>query len=277
MKVTILGSGSGGNSILVEGGGTRILVDAGFSGREIERRLAVVGVEPESIEGIVITHDHGDHTHGTGVLARRFGLPLYLTELTRDACRRLLRGDEEIRLYHSSKPFSIGPLNVHPFLTLHDAVDPVAISISDEESGTKLGIATDLGRPTASVRHALSHSDLLILEANHDEAMLWNAPYPWSVKQRIASSHGHLSNNVAADLVRELFHPEMRGVVLAHLSEAANDPELAREVVGLALEEVSYRGRLLVAGQDEPLETIDIPSLRETTRYHEADPQLSLL
>lgn len=256
MRVTVLGSGSDGNSILVEADGVRILIDAGFSGKDIERRLATVGVEPDSLSGIVITHDHGDHTRGMGVAARRWGLPLYLTPRTRAACSKLLSGREEIIEYDSAVPFRIGPLLVEPFLTVHDAVDPVAIAVRDPERGVKMGIATDLGRPTSSVRHALAGCDLLILEANHDEMMLWNGPYPWSVKQRIASSHGHLSNRAAAELVRELHHPELATVVLAHLSDSSNDPNLALEVVGAELEGAGYRGNLMVAPQDEPLEPI---------------------
>lgn len=273
MRVTVLGSGSSGNATVIEAGGTRVLVDAGFSGRDLERRLNSVGIEPESLDGIVITHDHIDHTRGMGILARRFGIPLHLTEITRDACSKLLSGKEEVHIYQSSSPFRIGTLEVEPFLTVHDAVDPVAVALRDTESGLKLGIATDLGRPTAGVRHALANCDLLILEANHDEAMLWNGPYPWSVKQRIASSHGHLSNRAAAELASELYHPGLGAVILAHLSDHCNVGELAHEVVGTALESLGFSGDLLVAGQDEPLEPIDLESLRERS----ADVQLSLL
>lgn len=261
MRVTVLGSGSGGNSTLVEAGETRILVDAGFTGKDLERRLRHVGVDPESLDAIVITHDHGDHTRGMGILARRFRIPLYLTEITRSACSGLLSGKEEVRTYESLRPLRIGPLEVQPFLTVHDAADPVAVAIRHVESDLRLGIATDLGRPTTSVRHALAGCHLLILEANHDEAMLWNGPYPWSVKQRIASSHGHLSNRAAAELARELHHPGLGAVVLAHLSEHCNDPGLARDVVGETLEEKRFGGKLVVAGQDHPLETIDVETL----------------
>ncbi|MCK5653073.1 MAG: MBL fold metallo-hydrolase, partial [Gemmatimonadetes bacterium] len=212
MRVTILGSGSKGNAILVEAGETRILVDAGFSARDLERRLGKVGVGSEEILAIVITHDHGDHTRGMGVFARRFGTPLYLTEPTRDACRNLLKGSEEIRSYRAGFPFPIGDLVVEPFLTVHDATDPVAVAVRHAETGMKVGVATDLGRPTAQLRHALSGSDLLIIEANHDEALLHQGSYPWSVKSRIASSHGHLSNDAAANLVLELMHPRLAGV-----------------------------------------------------------------
>jgi len=273
MKVTVLGSGSKGNSILVEARGTRVLVDAGFSARDLEGRLKRVGVEPEEILAIVITHDHGDHTRGMGVFARRFGTPLYLTEATRNACRSLLKGGEETRTYRAGFPFPIGELVVEPFLTIHDATDPVAVAIRDPQTGLKAGVATDLGRPTAQVRHALSGSDLLILEANHDEALLHQGSYPWSVKSRIASSHGHLSNDAAATLALELLHPRLAGVVLAHLSGECNSPALAEAVVGRALKGAGYRGLLQVAVQDAPTGPLD---LRELSRRLDPD-QLSLI
>ncbi|MEX0906944.1 MAG: MBL fold metallo-hydrolase, partial [Gemmatimonadota bacterium] len=235
MRVTVLGSGSNGNATLVESGDVRILIDAGFSGRDLERRLNTVEVEPSSISGIIITHDHGDHTRGMGVLARRFALPLYLTQRTHAVCAALLDGTERIRPYASSAPFRIGGLEVRPFLTVHDAADPVAVTVLDTDSGARLGIATDLGRPTAAVRAELAGCHMLVLEANHDDAQLWSGPYPWSVKQRIASSHGHMSNRAAAELARELFHAGLRTVVLAHLSEHCNDRGLAADVVGRAL------------------------------------------
>lgn len=263
MRVTVLGSGSAGNATLVETRGGRVLVDAGFSGKDLARRLAMVDVDAASLDGVVITHDHGDHTRGMGVFARRFGVPLYLTRRTRDACGKLLRGKEDVRLYASSRPFHIGGLRIDPFLTVHDAADPVAVTLTEEESGSKLGIATDLGRPTAAVRSALAGSHLLVLEANHDETMLWNGPYPWSVKQRIASSHGHLSNRASAALAGELWHRELGGVVLAHLSEHCNDAGLARDVVTATLDALGFRGLLRVAPQPEPLEPIDVEAIRQ--------------
>jgi phosphoribosyl 1,2-cyclic phosphodiesterase len=273
MRVTVLGSGSGGNSVLVEAGETRLLVDAGFSGRDVERRLLAVGVEPASLQGILITHDHGDHTRGAGILARRFGLPLHMTRLTAAAIAPLLNGREALRPYDSAHSFTIGPLEIRPFLTVHDAADPIAVTLTDTGTGDRLGIATDLGRPTAAVRACLAGCHLLVLEANHDEALLWNGPYPWSVKQRIAGSHGHLSNHASAELARELCHPGLAGVILAHLSEHCNVPELAREVVGAALERSGYGGLVVVAGQETPLEPVDVAALR----LRMAPPQLTLL
>lgn len=272
MKVTVLGSGSRGNAILVESGGTRLLVDAGFSGKDLARRMAAVDVAPESVSAILVTHDHGDHTRGMGVFARRFGTPLHLTRRTRQACARLLRGDERVVEYDSARPFELGTLRIHPFLTVHDAVDPVAVTITDTASGSKLGVATDLGRPTTGVRAALNGCHLLVLEANHDDARLWNGPYPWSVKQRIASSHGHLSNRVAAELATELFHDGLSAVILAHLSDSCNDPGLAHEAVGASLERSGFRGLLRVADQDDAGEAMDVERLRATAAPH----QLSL-
>ena len=262
MKVTVLGSGSRGNAVLIESGGTRLLVDAGFSGRDLERRLAEAGVDPSSLTALLITHDHGDHTRGMGVAARRWKVPLHLTELTRNVCRGLLDGTEDVRPYTSANEVQVGGLTITPFLTVHDAVDPVAVTVTETETGEKLGIATDLGRATASVRHALQACHVLVLESNHDEILLRESPYPWSVKARIGGSHGHLSNRAAAELVRELYHEELCAVVLAHLSEQANHPSLAHEVVGEALERLRYRGSLAVAPQERPLETIDVTRLK---------------
>lgn len=272
--VTVLGSGSEGNATLVESGGVAILIDAGFSGRDLEQRIESVGVRVSSLAGIVISHDHGDHTRGMGILARRFGVPLHLTEKTRVACHALLSGKEQVVTYASSERFLIGPFEVQPFLTVHDAADPVAIAIEHKPTGSRLGIATDLGRPTASVRASLRNCHVLVLEANHDEAMLWNGPYPWSVKQRIASSHGHLSNRAAGDLLRELFHPGLGAVILAHLSVHCNSAPMAMQIPEKVLDRLGYRGTLQVAPQERPLEPIDVDALR---RKHVRAEQLSLL
>jgi phosphoribosyl 1,2-cyclic phosphodiesterase len=258
MRVTVLGSGSGGNATLVEAGDIRILIDAGFSGRDLERRMLEVEVDPASISAVVITHDHGDHTRGMGILARRFRLPVYLTARTRAVCTALLNGSEDVREYSSSQPFVLGALEVRPFLTVHDAADPVAVTVCNIETGARLGIATDLGRPTAAVRAELAGCHMLVLEANHDDALLWAGPYPWSVKQRIASSHGHLSNRAAAELARELFHGGLTHVVLAHLSEHCNDRALAAETVGAALARLHYRGSVAVAPQEQPMQPVDV-------------------
>jgi phosphoribosyl 1,2-cyclic phosphodiesterase len=262
VKIAMLGSGSRGNATLVCTDRTRILVDAGFSGRQLAERLRTVGTQPEEVDAVVLTHDHGDHTRGAGVFARRFGTPLYMTPATRDVCGNLLTGREEVREYGPGRPFPIGDLRVEPFLTVHDAADPVAVTVMGVGCGTRLGVATDLGRATEGIRHSLRDCDFLILEANHDEALLRTGPYPPSVQARIASSHGHLSNHGAARLALELLHARLSGILLAHLSAECNRPELALEVVGGALRDAGWDGYLEVAAQDEPTGPLDVLELR---------------
>lgn len=273
MRVAMLGSGSRGNATLLVSETTRILVDAGFSGRQLARRMESLGIEPESIDAVVLTHEHGDHTRGAGIFARRHRTPVYLTAGTREICADLFRGTEELRLYSPSRAFEVGDLRIHPFLTAHDAVDPVAVTVEGVTCGTRVGVATDLGRPTTGIRHSLAGCDFLILEANHDEALLRTGPYPPSVQARIASSHGHLSNHAAADFIGELVHSRLAGILLAHLSARCNDPTLALEVVGTALDRLGWTGWLQVAAQDEPTPLVDIHLLRNTT----GPAQLSIL
>jgi phosphoribosyl 1,2-cyclic phosphodiesterase len=275
MRVTVLGSGSAGNATLIEADGTRVMIDAGFSGKDLAVRLDTIGVEASSLTAILITHDHGDHTRGMGVLARRFGVPLYMTARTETACKALLNGKEGVTHYRAEQRFRIGNFEVTPFLTVHDAADPVAITIKHLPTGSKMGVATDLGRPTPGVRAALAGCHLLVLEANHDDEMLWKGPYPWSVKQRIASSHGHLSNRASADLARDLMHEGLGGVVLAHLSEHCNDEYLAQDIVVEALEKAKYRGTMQVGLPEKPLDPIDVMALRR--RIGATAEQLELL
>jgi len=261
VRVASLGSGSRGNALYVEEGGTRVLVDVGFSGAQLARRLEELGVEAASIDAVVVTHDHRDHTAGAGVAARRWGWPLYMSPATREAVDALLRGAEEVRPFRAGETFEVGELAFTPFLTCHDAADPLAVTVTGRTSGVKLGVATDLGRPTTSVRHALAGCHFLVLEANHDEVLLREGPYPWSLKERIGGSRGHLSNRLAAELAVELLHPDLCAILLAHLSEACNDPDRARGVVGAALEAEGWSGTLHVAVQDRPTPLFDVPRL----------------
>ena len=261
MRFSVLGSGSRGNALLIESGGTAILVDAGFSAKDLAGRLRAIDVDPDGLAAIVVSHDHSDHTRGIGVFARRHGTPLHLTAPTLEACRKLLKGEESVRTYEAGRPFSIGPLRIESFVTAHDAADPVGIAVVCEESGFRLGIATDLGRPTEGIRHALSGCDVLILESNHDEGLLQQAPYPWSVKARIRSSHGHLSNEAAARFAVELMHPGLKAVLLAHLSAESNRPTLALETVQRALRKAGFDGWIHVLDQDTPTPLIAVAEL----------------
>lgn len=261
LRVAVLGSGSRGNAVLVESGDTRLLIDAGFAARELERRLRAVGAAPESLTAVWITHEHRDHTIGMGVLARRFGLPLYLTDGTRRACQALLDGCDRLHVYRAAHRVTLGGLRIEPFLTAHDAADPVAVAVTELATGHRVGLATDLGAPTAGVRHALRGCHVLVLEANHDEVLLRDGPYPASVRARISGRRGHLSNQAAARLAAELYHPALAAIVLAHLSRECNDPALARAAVTKALRAVGYRGLLLTAHQDAPLEPLHVERL----------------
>lgn len=274
MRVACLGSGSRGNSVLVEAGDTRILIDAGFSGVELERRLARLHVDPERIEAVVVTHEHRDHTGGIGVAARRWGWPLHLTRATAEACATLLRGEERLEIHARDDRFEIGDLAVRLVPTCHDASDPVAVHLTCRRSGLKTGVATDIGRATASVRVAFRDCHFLVLEANHDEVRLRQARYPWSVKQRIGGSRGHLSNRLAGELVAELHHPELGGVLLAHLSQECNLAREAKAEVERALRRVRFRGCLAVAEQDEPSAWFDVAAL--SNRAVHGGPQLRL-
>ena len=266
MRFSVLGSSSRGNATLVAAGSTHIMVDAGFSGRELARRLAGLGVEPAELSAIVVTHEHGDHTRGAGVFARAHGTPLYMTAGTRQACDSLLRGSETVHIYRPGHPVNVGELEIEPFITVHDARDPVAVAISEPAAGLRLGIATDLGRPGVQAKHALRGCDALVIESNHDEEMLWRAAYPAAVKSRIASSHGHLSNQAAAALAVELLSPRLSVVVLAHLSEETNAPGLAKSVMDGALAASGYRGRVVVAEGDRATPLFDLAELRGRNR-----------
>jgi phosphoribosyl 1,2-cyclic phosphodiesterase len=274
LRVATLGSGSRGNSVFVECGQTRFLVDAGFSGSEIARRLDLLGVAPESIQAVVVTHEHRDHTAGIGIAARRWDWPLYLTPVTERACSALLRGSETVRHYEGEVPFKLGEARIHPSSTCHDAADPVALTILDPESGLKLGVATDLGRATTPIRNALAGCHFVVLESNHDEIMLRESPYPWSVKQRIGGSRGHLSNRLAAELAADLLHPALGGFLLAHLSDECNAPSAAVQQARKRLARTGYRGVVDVAPQDRPSPLYDVAALVDVARN--GGPQLQL-
>lgn len=271
LSVAALGSGSRGNAFLVESEDARLLVDAGFSGRELARRLEGLGVAPDELDAVVVTHEHRDHAAGIGVGARRWGWRLYMNGPTRLGCRALLRGDEDVRPLPPDA-LRLGSLSIEPVGTCHDAARPVALAVRHVPSGLKLGVATDLGRATTPVREALRACDFLVLEANHDERLLRDGPYPWGVKQRIGGSRGHLSNRLAAELARELVHSRLAGILLVHLSVECNDPARAVDRIGEGLGGTPYRGALAAAGQDEPTERFHVERLSRDLE----GPQLDL-
>jgi phosphoribosyl 1,2-cyclic phosphodiesterase len=255
-RLFVLGSGSRGNCCALEHENRVLLIDAGFSAREIGRRAAAVGLALDGLVGIALTHEHGDHARGAARLAARANVPLLTALGTWDRLHRL-RG----RLRHVPLPLLqevvLGPFMVRAGPTCHDAAEPVALVVRTAE-GAALGVAYDLGRATAATRYLLRDLTAIIIEANHDDFMLRTSSYPPVVQQRIAGSAGHLSNRAAAELLGELHHPGLAVVVLAHLSQQCNSAADARGTVEPALKRAGFRGTLYVAEQDTPLPAIEL-------------------
>jgi phosphoribosyl 1,2-cyclic phosphodiesterase len=323
VRFTVLASGSKGNSTVVSGGHTRILVDAGLSCRELFRRMKLAGEEPATLDAIIITHEHQDHIGGLAVTARKLGIPVYFTEATHRAWMRWLTprrqmtyaqwieqcrqqaaarqpepadlvdececeelepdsgpaviaaegvtpsvedsGKEQppkkdptwlpsVEYFQAGRPFQIGDIAVSPFTIPHDAADPVGFVFQAE--GVRLAVATDLGYVPPNVKAQLKGVDLLLLESNHDLEMLRDGPYPWSVKQRVLSRVGHLSNEATAEFLESGYDGQAAYVILGHLSESNNLPELAkitaeRALIGRA--SLLAANRLMLAGQHQPL------------------------
>ena len=245
MRVCLLASGSKGNAIFVDTGCSKILVDAGLSSSEILNRLAAVGVNGTELDAVLVSHEHTDHTRGAGALCRKLKIPLLLSYPT---CREInvsLRKIEVVE-FESGYPFTFKDMLIDPFPIAHDACDPVGFIIECHDG--KLGIATDLGIATRLVKDKLSGSRILVLESNHDEGMLLNGPYPWHLKQRIKSRHGHLSNTESTQLLEEIIHPDLEGIFLAHLSEVNNDPDIAFNAATMLLESQNMCAPRLIIG-----------------------------
>lgn len=325
VRFTVLASGSKGNATIVSGGCTRILVDAGLSCRELFRRMKLAGEDPQTLDAIVITHEHQDHVNGLAVTARKLGIPVYFTEPTHRAwmrwisprkqmtyaqwvelCRKqaaerqaevpvedITAGEPEspeaaetagpepgaepvaqnleecaaptkedptflpaVEYFEAGRPFEIGDIHVSPFTIPHDAADPVGFVFRAE--GVRMGFATDLGYIPPNVKAQLAGLHLLLLESNHDLEMLRDGPYPWPVKQRVLSRVGHLSNEAAAEYLENSYDGQAAYVILAHLSENNNLPELARVAAERALNGRAslLANRLLLAEQYQPLSSL---------------------
>ncbi|MHC1730240.1 MAG: MBL fold metallo-hydrolase [Syntrophobacteraceae bacterium] len=223
----VLASGSKGNSVLVCSAKTRILIDAGTTCKELSRRLGKTAVEAKQLDAIVISHEHSDHVTAAGVLSRKFNLPVYMSRGTVDNLPPDIGQLSSVKIFSSGRCFDLGDLRIHPFATSHDAREPAGFII--EHEGSRLGICTDLGIVTNLVKVRLQGCHGLVLEANHDVKKLMDGPYPPFLKQRIKSSHGHLSNEEACHLLDAIHHDKMRCVVFAHLSETNNHPDLVAE------------------------------------------------
>ncbi len=251
VRLCVLGSGSRGNSTWIATEKTRLLIDAGFSKRETYARLTAVGERPEACDALVISHEHADHIGGLRKLALDLEVPIYISGPTRD----VLRWDPKLsrfEMFSAGEKFAIGDIEVTPFSIPHDAVDPVAFTF--EAEGVRIGVVTDLGYIPELVKQHVRGCHCLVFESNHDLDMLRVGPYPWFVKQRVMSRHGHLSNLATAQFLTEAYDGGAQVLVLAHLSEANNHPEIARLSAQEALSSRPNGGapELHLASQDTP-------------------------
>ncbi len=222
MRLCVLGSGSKGQAVYVEAGDTRVLFDAGFSARELKRRLGLIDVDVADLDAVVISHEHSDHVAGLRVMGRQF--PVWATAGT---LSQVGRRHEIVdpKTIEAGASYEIGAVSFTTLPLSHDAAEPVGFVIEDECS--RAAIVTDLGVATRAIVHRLEDLDLVMIEANHDAQMLIDGTYPWELKQRIKSRHGHLSNQQSAELLAKIMSPRLKNVLLAHLSEANNLPRIA--------------------------------------------------
>lgn len=257
MRIASLGSGSGGNALVVISGDYRLLVDAGFSCRQIEKRLAALGEEAASLDALLLSHEHGDHVRGADRLLRRHGLPAYSTAGTLEHTDLSPEAAAAVQVIRSGIPFEVPGFLVEAVQVPHDACEPVGFVIEDT-AGKRLGVISDIGTRSQLVWARLRDLDCLVLETNHDLQMLRTGPYPWHLKQRVASRHGHLSNHEAAAGIPELVCDRLRHVMLYHLSRTNNLPALAAQLVGEALDREGSCAEVVLTQQNEPTDWVEV-------------------
>jgi phosphoribosyl 1,2-cyclic phosphodiesterase len=258
VRLTILGSGSSGNCAYVETDETRVLIDAGFSLRQIRQRLASIGRAPENLTGILVTHEHSDHVQSLPALCGKLGIPLYANRPTHEAVESQMQTRLACRLFTTGTSFEVGDITVDTFSIPHDAQEPVGFLL--RTSAGNIGFLTDLGHATRLVLERVRPANALVLEANHDVKMLQDCPRrPWSLKQRILGRHGHLSNEAAADAAEQIMSAELRHLYLGHLSRECNRPELAQRVVNDRLQKIgATHVRLELTSQALPCRTLSL-------------------
>jgi phosphoribosyl 1,2-cyclic phosphodiesterase len=263
MIVAPLSSGSAGNAYWFESDGTAILVDAGLGTRETKKRLASVGHDIEKLSAIVLTHEHSDHIHGAERLARKYAIPIYLTRGTLDASR-IDTEETKTVIFENNTYFTIGELQVHARRTIHDAADPACFVI-EARDGTRVGIASDLGHVDAEVVKHLSGCDGLFFEANHDLDMLRTGTYPWSLKRRIMSRFGHLSNDDSLTAVQRLLGAELKTLCMIHLSQKNNHESIVRDMCTRLLRRTGASIDFAIARQFEATGVFDVARRRPRT------------
>jgi phosphoribosyl 1,2-cyclic phosphodiesterase len=239
IQLTVLGSGSSGNAAVISSGKTHVLVDAGISAKQLDLRMRSAGLDPMLLSGVLLTHEHGDHTAGLAVFHKQFGVPIYTTPMTKEVIEDNFAKPPRWRLMNTGTAFEIQDLRVECFPVQHDAVDPVGFIFQDGDS--KLALVSDVGYITNLIRDRVAGAHTIFVEANYDNHLLeQDLKRPWGTKQRISSRHGHLSNQQVAEFVKEVAHAELEQVVLGHLSEDCNEPALAVKYVSEALATVGF-------------------------------------
>lgn len=261
LKFCSLYSGSSGNSLFVENNNTKILVDAGVSGKKIVEALDSINVKPEEIDAILVTHEHSDHVQSLGTFSKKFDIPVYANSKTWSQIPKEIGkiGKKNIFTFKTSEDFTIGDLVIHPFKTPHDAIESCGFNIYDGK--TKMSIATDLGHVTPEIQDCLKGSKFILLESNYEPEVLRLCSYPYLLKSRIAGPNGHLSNNMAGETISSLIESGLATVMLGHLSKESNFPEMAYETVLSELEMRKFKKgtvNLSVASRFEPSKLIEI-------------------
>jgi phosphoribosyl 1,2-cyclic phosphodiesterase len=258
MRFAVLGSGSGGNSAVVECGGLRLMIDAGLSAKQLNLRLGMLGIEPASLDGILLTHENGDHVRGLNVFLKQHPLPVFATSQTSHVVRETGIAGGTWKTFETGQTFALGDCEIRSFSIQHDAVDPVGFVIG--HATRRFGFVSDVGHVTRSMTECLSNLHGLFVEANYDEEMLdADTKRPWPIKQRICSRHGHLSNHQVAELIRGIAHAGLGRVVLGHLSSDCNTPAIILERLRGCLAELGHgHVGLHCACQHEPTEWFDL-------------------
>ncbi len=235
VEFTILGSGSSGNAAYLETGDTRLLVDCGFSARQIKQRLATINRIPDRLDGILITHEHTDHVAGLKHLAAKLGIPIYCNRHTSEEISRIHETAFDFRLFDTGQSFEVGEVGVDTFSVPHDAIDPVGFLLHTPKG--RIGVLTDLGHGTRLVADRVRTANVLLLETNHDVDLLRDCPHrPWHLKQRIMGRHGHLSNEGAAEFAETFLHADLHHIFCVHLSGECNTPDLAHADIDAMLQ-----------------------------------------
>jgi len=252
MRFSILGSGSAGNSTILECGKIRILIDAGLSAKQLNLRLEQLGIAPDSLSAILITHEHGDHVRGLKTFLKQNPTPLYATRDTAHVVREQSIDGAKWHTFDAGQSFAVKHLKIETFAVQHDAVDPIGFVIANENQ--RFGLLTDAGFVTNSIKEKLKNLSALFIEANYDDKLLkLDTKRPWATKQRISSRHGHLSNAQAEELIREIAHPELHQIVFGHLSSDCNCPKKIHQIFESCLREIGHSHIALhCATQSEP-------------------------